>query len=200
MPQEVNESCFELEQTIAAISKALSAKPAQVEGAIRLFEEGCSIPFVARYRKEATGGLDEIALRVVEDLLHKAKELADRKSTMLRTIAEQGLLTDTLRKQILSCDDKKVLEVLYLPFKPKRKTRASTARERGLQPLADLLMRQETLDGSRNEVLQRFVSAEKDVPDRESALRGACDIVAEPVVGGGSRPGTLFCNALNEHT
>ena len=171
--------CFDLDKTIGAIAKALGVGEDQVCAAIALLEAGNTIPFIARYRKEATRALDEIALRSIDEALTKARELSARKATILKTIDEQGQLTDALRRQIEECDDKKVLEDLYLPFKPKRRTRATIARERGLQPLAEILLRQERLGKSRSEVLRAFVSAEKDVPDEEAALQGACDIVAE---------------------
>jgi protein Tex len=171
--------CFDLDTTIAAIAEALGVAEDQVRATIELLEAGNTIPFIARYRKEATKGLDEIALRAIEEGLTKARELAARKATILKTIDEQGQLTDELRRQIETCDDKKVLEDLYLPFKPKRRTRATIARERGLQPLADILLRQERLGKSRSEVLRSFVSPDKEVPDEASALQGACDIVAE---------------------
>lgn len=171
--------CFDLDKTIAAIAKALGVKEDQVRATIELLEEGNTIPFIARYRKEATKGLDEIALRAIDESLTKARELAARKTTILKTIDEQGQLTDALRRQIEACDDKKVLEDLYLPFKPKRRTRATIARERGLQPLADILLKQERVGRSRSDVLRPFVSPEKEVPDEAAALQGACDIVAE---------------------
>ncbi len=171
--------CFDLDKTIAAIAKALGIGQDQVRATIELLEAGNTIPFIARYRKEATRALDEIALRAIEEALAKARELGARKTTILKTIDEQGQLTVALRRQIEECDDKKVLEDLYLPFKPKRRTRATIARERGLQPLADLLLRQERLGKSRSDVLRAFVSAEKEVPDEAAALQGACDIVAE---------------------
>ena len=171
--------CFDLDNTIAVIAKALGVGADQVGAAAELLKEGNTIPFIARYRKEATRGLDEIALRAIEEGLSKARELAARRATILKTIDEQGQLTDELRQRIEACDDKKVLEDLYLPFKPKRRTRATIARERGLQPLADILLRQERLGKSRSEVLRPFVAPEKEVPDEETALQGACDIVAE---------------------
>jgi len=171
--------CFDLDRTIAAIAEALGVGVDQVRATIELLEAGNTIPFIARYRKEATRGLDEIALRAVEEGLNKARELAARKATILKTIDEQGQLTEELRCQIEECEDKKALEDLYIPFKPKRRTRATIARERGLQPLADILLRQERLGKSRSEVLRPFVSVEKEVPDEEAALQGACDIVAE---------------------
>ena len=107
------------------------------------------------------------------------RELAQRKGTILKSISQQGQLTDELRRRIESSFDKKELEDLYLPFKPKRRTRATIACERGLQPLADILLRQESLNRPKSEVLRPYVVPEKDVPDEAAALQGACDIVAE---------------------
>ena len=124
----------------------------QIEGAVRLLEDGNTIPFIARYRKEATRGLDERQLRAIEDMLVRAKELAARKNTILKTIAEQGQLTAALRTEIEQCTDSRVLEDLYLPYRPKKRTRAAMARERGLQPLADILLGQQRLWGTRRDV------------------------------------------------
>jgi uncharacterized protein len=157
----------------------LSLSIAQVEGTVRLLDEGNTIPFIARYRKEVTKGLDERQLRAIEDLLARAKELAARKNTILKTISEQGKLDAALRLQIESCQDPRALEDIYLPYKPKKRTRAAIARERGLQPLADILFSQQRLNASRAELLRKFVSSEKDVPDEKTAIQGACDIVAE---------------------
>ena len=151
----------------------------QVQAAVELFNAGNTIPFIARYRKEATGGLDEIALRKIEDALEKANVLASRKNTILKTIQEQGALTDALRQQIEDCSNLRNLEAIYLPFKPKRRTRATIAKERGLQPLADLLEKQEPLSESRQTILKRYVNPKLDVLDTQSALAGALDIVAE---------------------
>ena len=118
-------------------------------------------------------------MRNIENLLDKARDLAQRKTTVLKTIQQQGQLTDELRRRIEDCLDKSTLEDLYLPFKPKRRTRATIARERGLEPLAELLLEQKRLNRSRSEVLRPFVSPERDVPDEAAALQGACDIVAE---------------------
>ena len=172
-------TCFDLDQVVRAIAAATGVAERQVRSAIALLEDGNTLPFIARYRKEATGGLDETALRKIEDALAKAHELARRKATILHTIDEQGLLTPELRRQIEQCQDKQVLEDLYLPFKPKRRTRATAARERGLQPLADLLLQQRTLGRSRSEILRPFVDPDKEGPDYHTALQGACDIVAE---------------------
>jgi uncharacterized protein len=170
---------FDLEQTVRQISTELGVDPDQVRVAVELLDAGNTLPFIARYRKEATKGLDELALRAIEDALDKARELAARKTTILKTIHEQGLLTDELRRRIETCHDKKELEDLYLPYKPKRRTRATIARERGLQPLANILLRQEQLNQSRSQTLRAYVCLDKEVPDEKAALTGACDIVAE---------------------
>lgn len=151
----------------------------QVQAAIDLLEAGNTLPFIARYRKEATNGLDEHHLRTIEDALLVAKELADRKKTILKTIESQGQLTESLKKQIVECHDRQTMEDLYLPYKPKRKTRATVAREKGLQPLADLLLAQRRTSESVEKILQPFVSSEKGVATGQEALAGACDIVAE---------------------
>ncbi len=150
-----------------------------VSAAIALLNEGNTIPFIARYRKEATHGLDEIALRAIEDGLERAKSLAARKVTVLKTIAELGLLTDELLMQIETCGDLSSLEAIYLPYKPKRRTRATVAREQGLQPLADLLLLQQPLSRSKSEILAAYVNPELGVMDNAMALQGALDIIAE---------------------
>ncbi|MDQ3332628.1 MAG: RNA-binding transcriptional accessory protein [Planctomycetota bacterium] len=170
---------FDLEHALGTIAGTLGVAVRQVRATVELLDAGNTIPFIARYRKEATGSLDEIALRAIEDAIGKARELAERKTTVLKTIDGQGLLTPDLRRQIEACNDKQALEDLYLPFKPKRRTRATIARERGLQPLADLLLRQETLRRRPGDALQPFVNPALDVPDDAAALQGACDIVAE---------------------
>ena len=171
--------CFTLDQAVKQIAASLSVAAVQVRASIELLDAGNTIPFIARYRKEVTDGLNEIALRAIEDALSKARALAQRKTTILKTIDEQGLLTEALHRQFEACSNKHTLEHLYRPFKPKRRTRASIGRERGLQPLADILLRQEQLNRPRNVVLHPFVTPENDVPDEDAALQGACDIVAE---------------------
>ncbi len=169
----------DLQAAIEELASELSVTVKQITSAIELLDEGNTIPFIARYRKEVTQGLDEMALRAIEDAVEKARELAARKLTVLKTIEGQGQLTDDLRKQIEACRDLPTLEALYLPFKPKRRTRATVARERGLQPLADMLKAQKPLGKSKNDVLQKFVDAGKEVPDAAAALQGALDIIAE---------------------
>jgi uncharacterized protein len=173
------EKLFNLDTSIREIADTCRAPQQGVRGAVELFEDGQSIPFIARYRKERTGGLDESVLRAIEDSLIGLKELADRKATILKTIEEQGLLTPALRAAIFGTKERRELEELYLPYKPKRRTRAGIARERGLEPLAKILRRQANPGGSNDEILAPFVAASADLPDAESALRGACDILAE---------------------
>jgi len=170
---------FSLKEFCRQTATELNVTVQQIEGAVQLLEDGNTIPFIARYRKEATRGLDERQLRSIEDMLSRAKELAARKNTILKTIAEQGKLTAALRAQIEQCSDSGVLEDLYLPFRPKKRTRAAMARERGLQPLADILLGQQRLNGTRKDAIKAFVDASKEVPDEDAAIRGACDIVAE---------------------
>ena len=169
----------EISQLSKSIATTLGQPIASVTAAIKLFQDGNTIPFIARYRKEATNGLDEIALRAIEDALERNQTLAARKKTVLKSIADQDLLTTELERQIKNCTDLKTLEAIYLPYKPSRRTRATTARDRGLQPLADLLIRQEKLTQSKQSTLKQFVSPQKDVPDTKAALAGALDIVAE---------------------
>ena len=170
---------FDLADAVHSIAKHLNVNDKQVEAAIQLLEAGNTIPFIARYRKELTRGLDEIQLRTIEDAIEKARDLFSRKATILKTIDEQGLLTEPLRQQIVECQDMQMLEAIYLPFKPKRRTRATIARERGLQPLADILLKQTTLGRSKRDVLKPFVMPDAEVPDEDAALQGALDIVAE---------------------
>ena len=170
---------FDSSHAIKTIAAELEIPERQVRVAIELLDAGNTIPFIARYRKEATGGLDEIALRNIEDAYEQATTLAARKTTILKSIDDQDLLSDDLRLQIEACMALRELEAIYLPYKPKRRTRATTARERGLQPLADLLLRQENLGQSKQQTLAKFVDTKNDVPDADAALQGALDIVAE---------------------
>lgn len=174
-----NDSQIDMQEIAKTIAAELQVAPRQITAAIELLQAGNTIPFIARYRKEATQGLDEVALRFVEDALESATALASRKATVLKTIAEQELLTDELRKKIEACSDMQALELIYLPFKPKRKTRATVARSRGLQPLADLLESQKPLGQSKQSILEQYVAPGNELPDAESVLQGALDILAE---------------------
>ena len=176
---ETVDVAFDLEAEIREIAAACRVPEAKARPAAQLLAEGNTIPFIARYRKERTGGLDEAALRAIEDAIQYFRELAERKATVLKTIREQGKLDEALRRKILALRDKKELEELYLPYKPKRRTRATIARQRGLEPLAVFLKRQVNPGAGREEVLRPYVDPGQDVPDGEAALRGACDIVAE---------------------
>lgn len=161
------------------IAKDLGARVGQVESAIQLLEEGNTIPFIARYRKEATGTLNEIQLRAIEDALDKSNALAARMAAILKSLEEQGVLNADLKRQIHQCSDLRSLEAVYLPFKPRRRTRAAIAREQGLQPLADLMMLQERIGQPRTSVLKRYIDSARDLPDTDAVLKGALDIVAE---------------------
>ncbi|MDR3100642.1 MAG: RNA-binding transcriptional accessory protein, partial [Paraburkholderia sp.] len=125
---------------VQRIASELTVQPRQVAAAVQLLDEGATVPFIARYRKEVTGNLDDTQLRTLEERLLYLRELEDRRATILASIEEQGKLTDELRAAIEAADSKQVLEDLYLPYKPKRRTRAQIAREAGLQPLADALL------------------------------------------------------------
>ncbi|HHW4671969.1 MAG TPA: Tex-like N-terminal domain-containing protein, partial [Xylella fastidiosa subsp. multiplex] len=135
-----------LTQHIAQIiATEISSQPTQARAAIALLDEGASVPFIARYRKEATGGLDDTQLRTLETRLTYLRELEERRSAILASITEQGKLNDLIHAEILAADTKSRLEDLYLPYKPKRRTRAQIAREAGLEPLADSLLTDPTL-------------------------------------------------------
>jgi protein Tex len=179
MSATIEKKTVDLQPLIKLISEELQIPQHQVVAAVELFNAGNTVPFIARYRKEVTDGLDEIALRAIEDALERGMALAARKVTVLNTIQEQGLLTDALRKQIEQCRDMVTLEAIYLPFKPKRRTRATIARERGLQPLADLILKQAKLNRSKADLLASFVDPAKEVADKDAALQGALDIIAE---------------------
>jgi uncharacterized protein len=160
------------------IAEELSLSPRAVGAVLDLLADGGTVPFIARYRKEATGGLDEVAIHAIAERERYLAELDKRRETVLATIEEQGKLTAELRAQLLACRSKTELEDLYLPFRPKRKTRAQAARGRGLEPLASLLLAQPPSGDPRSEA-GKFVDPEKDVPDVDAALAGARDIVAE---------------------
>lgn len=162
---------------ISTLSAELSLRPEQVVATVRLLDEDATVPFVARYRKEATGSLDEVQITSIRDRLGQLRELAKRRQAILKSLTERELLTDELEASINSAQTMAELEDLYLPFRPKRRTRATIARERGLEPLAELLLAQDAIN-VLNEA-QGFVDAEKEVPDIEAALAGARDIVAE---------------------
>ncbi len=162
------------------VANELSLPVAGVAAVIALLQEGSTVPFIARYRKEGTGGLDEVQIRNIDERRLYLTEMHDRRGTVLAEIASQGKLTDALKKQIERCTTKAELEDLYLPFKPKRRTRATIARERGLEPLADLIWAHGPCADTTAAILP-FVDAAKEVPDAAAAVAGARDICAERV-------------------
>ena len=171
------------------IAKELSVAPAQVTAAVALLEEGATVPFIARYRKEKTGGLDDTQLRTLEQRLGYLTELADRRATVLKSIEEQGKLTLALKAAILATDTKVGLEDLYAPFKPKRRTKAMIAREAGLEPLAKALLANPSLRPESE--AGKFVDAAKGVADAGAALDGARHILVEQFAEEPKLVGTL---------
>lgn len=159
------------------IAEEIAAQPAQVKAAVALLDDGATVPFIARYRKEVTGGLDDTQLRTLEERLGYLRELEDRRAAVLASISEQGKLSDSLKADILAADSKARLEDLYLPYKPKRRTKAQIAREAGLEPLALGLRADPTLDPEQ--FAAGFIDAEKGVADLKSALDGARAILLE---------------------
>ena len=168
-----------LSKLIQGVIETTGLKPFQVENCVALLQEGATVPFIARYRKEQTGELDEVQIRDVEESFDYFKELEERRFTVLNSIKEQGKLTPELAVRIEAVRKKTELEDLYLPFKPKRRTKATIARERGLEPLADLMVAQELATGTPEVVAQPFVDPQREVPDARAALEGAGHIIAE---------------------
>jgi uncharacterized protein len=159
---------------IARIASDLSLRPGQVAAPAGLLEEGSTVPFISRYRKEATGSLDEVAVTAIRDRLGQLKDLDDRRDAILKSLTERGLLTEELTKDILQAETMASLEDLYLPYKPKRRTRATIAKEKGLEPLAELIYAQDPAVEA-----EAFVDAAKGVESVDDALAGARDIIAE---------------------
>ena len=165
---------------IQKIKEELQVEKWQVEAAVKLIDEGNTIPFISRYRKEVTGSLNDEQLRNLDERLTYLRSLEDKKEQVLKSIEEQGKLTDELKEKILAAQTLVVVEDLYRPYRPKRKTRASIAKEKGLEPLAEYILRQEATEPVLNEAA-KYVSAEKEVKTPEEALQGAQDIIAEMV-------------------
>jgi uncharacterized protein len=165
---------------VPVLAEELSLPRASVLAVVKLLAEGATVPFIARYRKEATNGLDEVAIRAIEERRIYLLELAERRSAIFAEIDKQGKLTEALAKAIRACATKAELEDLYLPFKPKRRTRAIIAREKGLEPLADRIWAQPQ-DGNPETEATAFVNVDKGVLTTQEALAGACDICAERI-------------------
>ena len=165
---------------IKAIASELNVRNNQVEAAVKLIDEGCTIPFISRYRKEATGALNDEQLRNLDERLKYLRNLEDKKTQVIASIAEQGLLTDELKNQIEKADTMVAVEDLYRPYRPKRRTRATIAKEKGLEPLANIIMLQMTGEPVIK-TAEEYVSEEKDVKTPEDAVAGAKDIIAESI-------------------
>lgn len=165
---------------IQKIKEELQVEKWQVEAAVKLIDEGNTIPFISRYRKEVTGSLNDEQLRNLDERLTYLRSLEDKKEQVLKSIEEQGKLTDELKEKILAAQTLVVVEDLYRPYRPKRKTRASIAKEKGLEPLAEYIQRQEATEPVLNEAA-KYVSEKKEVKTPEEALQGAQDIIAEMI-------------------
>jgi protein Tex len=161
----------------AIIAQELSINDQQVNAVTSLISDGATIPFIARYRKEATGSLDEVVVTAIRDRLNQLKDLRDRQETVLKSLETHGHLTDELRHKVLEAQTMAVLEDIYLPYKPKRRTRAVIAKEKGLEPLADMILAQKGIDP--NQEAETFVDPDKQVETVADALAGARDIIAE---------------------
>ncbi len=166
---------------LSLVAEELNLKTIQVKNTIDLLDDGNTVPFIARYRKEVTGSMDENQIRAVEERMHYLRALESRKETILKSIAEQDKLTPELEAKIKAVTKLQELEDLYLPFKPKKRTRATIAKEKGLEPLAELIWNQEQTSGSPEDVAAEFINAEKEVNTVEEALTGARDILAERI-------------------
>jgi len=163
------------------LAKEFNLKLSQVENTVALIDDGNTIPFIARYRKEVTGGMEDTVLRDLADRLIYLNNLETRKTEVIRLIDEQGKLTDELKSEIEKAEVLQRVEDLYKPFKQKKATRASKAREKGLEPLADIFIAQELVQGSIEDIAADYVSEEKGVADVAEAIQGAMDIIAEVI-------------------
>jgi len=167
------------EAHISDITDELNINISQVRAVSELLEEGATIPFIARYRKEITGSLDEVVITAIRDRLNRLEELDSRREAVLKSLEQNGHLTDELREKVMAASTIAVLEDIYLPFRPKRRTKATIAREKGLEPLSLIIFKQEGVDPYKE--AERFVDPEKGVENTEDALSGARDIIAEMV-------------------
>ena len=165
---------------IQVITQELKVEKWQVEAAVKLIDEGCTIPFISRYRKEATGSLNDEQLRTLHERLTYLRNLEEKKNQVLGSIEEQGKLTAELKKQILDAQTLVVVEDLYRPFRPKRRTRAIIAKEKGLEPLANTILLQMTKKTLEEEA-SAYIDPEKEVNTWQEALQGAGDILAETI-------------------
>ena len=163
------------------LAEEFNIKLHQVENTVKLIDEGNTIPFIARYRKEATGSLDDQLLRNLNDRLIYLRNMEERKEEIKRLIDEQGKLTEELVLAIDTCEKLTELEDIYRPYRPKRRTRATIAKEKGLEPLAQLILEQNIYDGNIDDICSPFLNEEKEVKSTDDALNGAMDIIAEEI-------------------
>lgn len=192
------------QRIVGLIAKELNVQPPQIAAAVALLDGGATVPFIARYRKEATNNLDDTQLRALEERLLYLRELEERRMVVLASIQEQGKLTDDLRRTIEQAATKQAVEDLYLPYKPKRRTKAQIAREAGLEPLADALLADPTLDPEQEAAMYVKVTPAAEgveavnVPDAKSALEGARDILVERFAETADLLATLRAKLWNE--
>ncbi|MBD3675881.1 MAG: RNA-binding transcriptional accessory protein [Planctomycetaceae bacterium] len=194
---------------LSSLARELRLEPRQVEQTVALLDEGNTVPFITRYRKERTGQLDEEQIRAIQKAVHERRQIAERADAILRLIAAQDKLTDELKQSILAADSLKRLEDLYLPYRPKRQSRATKAREQGLEPLANTIWDGKTPQADLDAAAKSFVDPEQGVDDGEAALRGAADIIAERIGENadfrqysreiGKRTGTFKVNVAKSH-
>ena len=162
------------------IAEEIEVKKSQVDAAVKLLDEGCTVPFISRYRKEATGSLNDEQLRKLSERLEYLRNLEERKDTILKSIEEQGKLTKELKKEIENCETMVSLEDLYRPYKPKKRTRATIAKEKGLEPFATLIIEQKT-KRSLSTTAKKYIDKKLGVETEEDAINGALDIIAEDI-------------------
>ena len=195
---------------IRKLAEELQIRPGQVQAAVKLIDEGNTIPFISRYRKEATGALNDEVLRNLYERLNYLRNLEEKKEQVISSIEEQGKLTDALKQQILAAETLVAVDDLYRPYRPKRRTRATIAKERGLEPLANVLLLQQLDHPAQEEAAAGYISEEKGVATAEDALQGAMDIVAEAIADEADyrtyirektmKKGTLTSGAKDEET
>ncbi|HDS01795.1 MAG TPA: RNA-binding transcriptional accessory protein, partial [candidate division Zixibacteria bacterium] len=162
---------------IAIIARELDLGQHQVGATIELLDDGATVPFIARYRKEATGSLDEVQITRIRDRVQQLRELDKRRDAILKSLDERELLTEEIQDKIMAAETMARLEDIYLPYKPRRRTRAIIAKEKGLEPLAEMIFAQENIKIDRE--AEKFIDPEKEVENIEDALSGARDIIAE---------------------
>ncbi len=169
------------QEIIRLVAEELNLKTIQVENTLKLLDDDNTVPFIARYRKEVTGSLDENQIRDIEERVNYMRALEARRETILNSIEEQGKLTPELKEKILKVKKLQELEDLYLPYRPKKRTKATMAREKGLEPLAEIILKQEIVSGDPLEIAAEYIDEEKEVKTAKEALSGAMDIIAETV-------------------